>query len=81
MPEKACDLELYNVVKDPEERHDLLTVIHWIFVSAQYDCVGGGECDGGRTNLITCVAQLVVQTCLAQLVLHNQLIYLSCNGD
>ena len=32
MPEKACGLELYNVVKDPEERHDLLTVINLIFV-------------------------------------------------
>ena len=52
MPEKACGLELYNVVKDPEERHDLLTVFYWIFVSAQYDCVGGGDCGGGRTNLM-----------------------------
>ena len=31
MPEKACGLELYNVVKDPEERHDLLTVFDLIF--------------------------------------------------
>ena len=43
-------MELYNVVKDPEERHDLLTVIHLIIVSVQYDCVGGGDCDGGITN-------------------------------
>ena len=52
MPEKACGLELYNVVKDPEEKHDLLTVIYLIFVSAQYDCVGGGDWGGGRTNLM-----------------------------
>ena len=52
MPEKACGLELYNVVKDPEERHDLLTVISLIFVSVQYDCVGGGDSVCGKTNLM-----------------------------
>ena len=27
MPEKACALELYNLQKDPEEKHNLLAVI------------------------------------------------------
>ena len=57
MAEKACALELYNLQKDPEEKHNLLAVIStskmrpiWMFC-----CTGGARCQaqagGGTENL------------------------------
>ena len=52
MAEKACALELYNLQKDPEEKHNLLAVIASPQRCCQSQCVFPQEQPDARRPLV-----------------------------